>query len=296
LPVGPALSDQSGWNKPEYYSTIQCADLDGDGQDNLLARGYGGMLIWKYNVVSGTWVSLEGAPEWSDKAGWNHPQYYTTIQCAEIDGYGQAELLARGAGGITVWQYDPVFVKTWRAVLQQAADPDYRARLITDPLPVLQQAGIKIPIEDQQAAAQLVQFILRPARAQTATGPRLEARAATAVAPSGTYISAVADWYGLTIYLSSQAAQDAANGVNIGAPLSSAIAAASSRVAFAAGSAILAPEVALIFGLISAYLWALGSAIGLMNRGNGVNLVVPWTSFIPPPFFGTPGLVIPLPA
>jgi hypothetical protein len=108
----PMLSDLAGWNKPEYYETIQCADIDGDGQAELIARSAGGIMAWKYDPLNKTWIGLPMGPEWSDKEGWGQPQYYETIQCADIDGDRRAELIARSAGGIMAWKYDPLN-KTW---------------------------------------------------------------------------------------------------------------------------------------------------------------------------------------
>jgi len=106
MPDGPGLADPEGWDQPIYYSTIQLADIDGDGQAELLARGYGGMVGWRFNKTNQQWSSLPDGPAWSDPNGWDHPQFYLTIQLADIDGDGQAELLARGAGGIVAAHFD----------------------------------------------------------------------------------------------------------------------------------------------------------------------------------------------
>jgi hypothetical protein len=104
LPNGPPWADANGWDQPQYYETIQTADIDGDGRAELLARGAGGITVWKFTTEN-SWVQLPDGPAWADDGSWDQPQYYTTIQCADIDGDGRAELLARGAGGITVWKF-----------------------------------------------------------------------------------------------------------------------------------------------------------------------------------------------
>ena len=101
---GPQWSDAAGWNKPEYYSTIQTADVDGDGRAELLARSASNVEVWA--LGENGWQQLPGGPAWSDAAGWNAPQYYSTIQTADVDGDGRAELLARSASGIEVWAFD----------------------------------------------------------------------------------------------------------------------------------------------------------------------------------------------
>ncbi|HZR39470.1 MAG TPA: VCBS repeat-containing protein, partial [Ktedonobacteraceae bacterium] len=104
LPAGPALSDADGWNQPQYYSTIQTADVDGDGLPELLARGSAGINLWKCSQKSFQWNTLPAGPALSDANNWNQPQYYSTIHSADLDGDGQAELLARASGGISVWK------------------------------------------------------------------------------------------------------------------------------------------------------------------------------------------------
>ncbi|MDZ4411353.1 Vps62-related protein, partial [Bacillus cereus] len=102
----PELSDAVNWGRPEYYKTIQCADIDGDGSAELLARGKRGLLGWKYDSNLGDWVDLPTLETLNDSGGWNQPQYYSTIQFADIDGDRSVELLARSPSGLLVWKYD----------------------------------------------------------------------------------------------------------------------------------------------------------------------------------------------
>jgi hypothetical protein len=41
----PAWGDAAGWDDPSKYSTIQLADVNGDGRDELLGRGDAGLEI-----------------------------------------------------------------------------------------------------------------------------------------------------------------------------------------------------------------------------------------------------------
>ena len=109
LPDGPAWNDTGNWNQPQYYSTIQAADIDGDRAAELIARAAAGIVTSKYDPNTRTWHSLPDGPLWSDAQGWNQPQYYTTIQTANIDGDrdGTAGLIARAAAGITGFKYIP---------------------------------------------------------------------------------------------------------------------------------------------------------------------------------------------
>jgi hypothetical protein len=44
LPPTPAWGDIGGWDQPQYYATIQLADIDGDGRAELIGRGPGASL------------------------------------------------------------------------------------------------------------------------------------------------------------------------------------------------------------------------------------------------------------
>ena len=107
LPPTPAWSDIAGWSQPQYYATIQLADIDGDGRAELIGRGPGGILVNYFDTETESWVGKRAGPPLNDAARWDQPRYYTTIRFADIDGNGQAELVVRGAGGIEVWRYDP---------------------------------------------------------------------------------------------------------------------------------------------------------------------------------------------
>ena len=109
----PQWSDALGWDSVDNYSTIQTADIDGDGAAELLARGTNGMQTWKFNQETDTWVELVvSSPQWSDALGWDSVDNYSTIQAADIDGDGGAELLARGTNGMQTWKFDPA-TNTW---------------------------------------------------------------------------------------------------------------------------------------------------------------------------------------
>lgn len=63
-------------------------------------RGGGGILVNRFDTTAGVWIAKNPGPPLSDQEGWNQPQYYTTIQLADIDGNPGAELLGRGGAGI----------------------------------------------------------------------------------------------------------------------------------------------------------------------------------------------------
>ena len=109
----PRWSDATAWNKPQYYETILLADFDGDVADELLARSGSGFIINRWSREMGQWVE-QGVqsfpPTWdfSDAAGWDRAEYYSTIQAAYLgyEGGTAASLLMQSAGGIVAFQWD----------------------------------------------------------------------------------------------------------------------------------------------------------------------------------------------
>lgn len=100
------MSDANGWNQPQQYATIQCADIDGDGIAEVIGRDSAGLHVWKYYPNNGGWKLGIDQSDFSDANGWNVPEYYSTIQCADVDGDGQAEILARSSFGIEVYHHN----------------------------------------------------------------------------------------------------------------------------------------------------------------------------------------------
>ncbi len=103
----PPWSDAAGWYHEKYYSTIQTGDADGDGKAELLVRSAIGMQTYKFNSAGNSWdLVASGNPDWSDAGGWDHEEYYSTIQTGDVDGDGKAELLARSASGMQTYAFD----------------------------------------------------------------------------------------------------------------------------------------------------------------------------------------------
>jgi MYXO-CTERM domain-containing protein len=99
-----ALSNDRGWTDITNYSTIHLADVDGDRDLDVCARGDRGILCWPFEG-SGFGAETTG-PELSDDSGWARPIYYRTIRFADIDGDGDDDLCARAAAGIRCWLAD----------------------------------------------------------------------------------------------------------------------------------------------------------------------------------------------
>ncbi len=94
------FSDAKGWDDPKYYETIQYADVNGDGKDDVCGRGSAGM-----RCALSTGSSFGPATLWghfSDDGSWgDHDYYYATIRLVDVDGDGKADLCGRGSAGIS---------------------------------------------------------------------------------------------------------------------------------------------------------------------------------------------------
>ena len=101
----PELSDGLGWKQPRYYSTIQTADIDGDGQSEVLARWIDGLTVYRFE--NGTLIRHSRISALSDNAGFYQPSWYSTIHPAVLDRkLGRADIVAREHDGIHVFRYN----------------------------------------------------------------------------------------------------------------------------------------------------------------------------------------------
>jgi hypothetical protein len=98
---GPDLSDAEGWDKPQYYSTIQMADINGDGLADVCGRGAAGVSCWLSNG-SGFPTQITG-PALSDASSWDKGIYDVTLQMADVNDDGLADLCGRDASGWSCW-------------------------------------------------------------------------------------------------------------------------------------------------------------------------------------------------
>ena len=118
----PAWGDTAGWTDPSKYSTIQLADITGNGSDELIARNDDGLEIWTFDTTVGQWrpaIGANGLPEVlqdfhsplpSDdvRGSWRDPAASSTIQTADLYDDGAQEIIAdHGATGTRVWRYTP---------------------------------------------------------------------------------------------------------------------------------------------------------------------------------------------
>jgi hypothetical protein len=110
------FGDNLGWNSsPAYWSTIQFADINGDHYLDVCGRGPAGIVCATFNptpvlieLINNDTIGVTSlvfdqvavwTPQFSDKYGWNQPQYYSTIKLVDIDGDHKADVCGRGGAG-----------------------------------------------------------------------------------------------------------------------------------------------------------------------------------------------------
>jgi hypothetical protein len=118
----PAWGDAAGWTDPSKYSTIQLADITGNGTNELIARNDDGLEIWTFDTTVGQWrpaIGANGLPEVLQdfhsplatddvRGSWRDPAASSTIQTADLYGDGETEIIAdHEPTGTRVWRYTP---------------------------------------------------------------------------------------------------------------------------------------------------------------------------------------------
>lgn len=90
----------SGWDSNAgYYGTIRLGDIDGDGDADVCGRGSGGIWCAKSNRLSNQGFSpktLWKSNDFRDDGGWLPEAYSTTLQLADVNGDGAADICGRG--------------------------------------------------------------------------------------------------------------------------------------------------------------------------------------------------------
>lgn len=97
----PVFSNTLGWLPPEYGTTVQFGDVDGDGRDDVCGRGRAGVFcaLSMRNVTFGE--ATRWSIDFSDLQGWSAmPSYYGSIRLSDVNGDGKADLCGRAPAGI----------------------------------------------------------------------------------------------------------------------------------------------------------------------------------------------------
>jgi len=97
-----AFGDGDGWNANEsLYGTIQFADVNDDGADDICGRGTAGVYCARSRPL---FNDFEAPALWTAQfataSGWESPEYYKTIRLADINGDGNADICGRGGAGL----------------------------------------------------------------------------------------------------------------------------------------------------------------------------------------------------
>ena len=98
------FSDAQGWSPAEYSTTLQCADVDGDGDSDIMMRYSDGVWVALSNG-SGFGTKTRWTTQFSDTPDQNWDSdigYYGTMRLADVDKDKKADLIGRGASGIYV--------------------------------------------------------------------------------------------------------------------------------------------------------------------------------------------------
>ena len=99
LTSGGLFTDGQGWDRMQYYSTIQLVTLG--NSLFLTARGEAG--IFSYQWSGNNWQFLSsGNPGLNDSLDWSDVAYYDTIQSTSAN--GSLSIVARAPGGIYLFQ------------------------------------------------------------------------------------------------------------------------------------------------------------------------------------------------
>ncbi len=100
--VGPQWSDNAGWDRVEYWSTVRLFDLDGDRRADLCARAADGLHchLSTGDATGDGFGDVIRGPEWSDESGWWDYSNYSTIRVGDLDGDGDHDVCARADAGL----------------------------------------------------------------------------------------------------------------------------------------------------------------------------------------------------
>src|SRR5205085_2437553 len=107
---GIDFGDQQGWKSDaSFWSTIRFVDINGDHKADVCGRGTAGIYC---GISTGSAFSSLSAPFstfFSNANSWANVIYYSTIQYADVNGDGYADVCGRASDGVWCGLYRPLF-------------------------------------------------------------------------------------------------------------------------------------------------------------------------------------------
>ena len=96
---GSDFSDGDGWNQhPSHYETVQFADIDGDGDDDVCGRSNSGIYCAEADHLLREFGAGDiWTPEFDD---WWDESRFATIQFGDVNGDGMADICGRDDDGV----------------------------------------------------------------------------------------------------------------------------------------------------------------------------------------------------
>ncbi len=100
--LAAGFSDEAGFYVPTTGDTLLVGDLNGDGRDDVVARGHAGLFAQlSQGTTFGPRIQVSGA--FSDAAGWSDPARARSLRLADVDHDGQLDVVGyEGARGLVV--------------------------------------------------------------------------------------------------------------------------------------------------------------------------------------------------